>query len=84
MRGRNRDILRRGILELLAERGEDSSICPSEAARRAFPDDWRECMDDCREAARQLADEGRIEICRGGNPIAPEEIRGPIRLRRAR
>ena len=76
--------LRTAILDLLESRSPDTSICPSEAARKAFPDDWRDYMATCREAATALAREGKVEICQGGEPVDPGELRGPIRLRRRR
>lgn len=74
--------LRDAILDLLNKRGEGKSICPSEAARQAFPEGWRCRMAKCREIARDLAREGKIEICQRGEPVSPDQtLRGPIRLR---
>ncbi|MGL4400539.1 MAG: DUF3253 domain-containing protein, partial [Luteolibacter sp.] len=44
------------ILSLLAQRAPEVTICPSEAARLQFPDDWREHMEDTRRAARRLVE----------------------------
>lgn len=68
------------ILRLLEERGEGKTICPSEAVRRLYPDDWRDRMELCREAAAELADSGRIEIHQGGKTVDPRSHRGPTRL----
>ncbi len=70
------------ITELLTMRGPQSSICPSDAARRVFPDSFREHMEDARRAARRLAQAGRIIITQRGRPIAPADFRGPVRLAR--
>ena len=50
------------ITELLASRATDATICPSEAARRVAPDDWRPLMEPARAAARRLVAAGRIDI----------------------
>ena len=76
--------LERVVLELLAERAAGATICPSEAARRVRPDDWRPLMERTREAARRLVAEGKIEITQRGRVVDPSRARGPIRLRRVR
>lgn len=73
--------IERLILTLLEQRAVGASICPSEVARALTNDDWRAQMEAVRRAARRLQREGRIEITRGGRPLAPGTERGPIRLR---
>ncbi|MEM7543163.1 MAG: DUF3253 domain-containing protein [Pseudomonadota bacterium] len=86
-RRRNRPLdrcLEEAILQALAKRDRDTSICPSEAARLAADDceqPWRELMSPCRDAARRLAARGTIEILQGGHPIDAHLAKGPIRLR---
>jgi hypothetical protein len=70
------------IRELLAARGPSSSICPSDAARRVFPDTFREHMEDARRAARRLAHADEIVITQKGRPVDPTDFRGPVRLGR--
>lgn len=72
--------LERAILELTAARGAGKTICPSEAARRVRPADWRPLMDACRRVAARLADEGRIVATQRGEPVDPATAKGPIRL----
>lgn len=73
------------ILELLAARGPEKTICPSEAARTlAGDDDFRPYMEPVREAAARLAGEGRIEVTQKGEPAEIGEARGPIRLGQAK
>ena len=75
------ETLRAAILELLAARKPGATICPSEAARLAFPERWRECMEGVRDVARALAEEGMIEIRQRGKVVSPHgPLRGPIRL----
>lgn len=74
--------LEESILDLLDERDPGKTICPSEAARRTFPDSWRDEMDNTRAAAQNLTDENKIEICQKGEVVNPENLRGPIRLRK--
>jgi Protein of unknown function (DUF3253) len=73
--------LTRAILDLLSERAPEATICPSEAARAVAPDDWRPPMPGAREAAAELADQGRLEVLQGGNQVDPRQARGPVRLR---
>ena len=71
------------ILRQTAARGADHSICPSEVARALDPD-WRRLMAPVRRAAAALAASGQIDILRKGKPIAPQAMRGVIRLRQRR
>jgi Protein of unknown function (DUF3253) len=69
------------ILDLLAERAPDKTICPSEAARVLAGDgDFRPYMETVREAAGRLADAGRIEVTQKGERVDVATVRGPIRL----
>ena len=76
------------ILELLAQRGADKTICPSEAARAlANPDDpttWQPLMEPARAAARRLVATGKILITQSGHTVDPSTAKGPIRLRLVR
>jgi hypothetical protein len=73
------------ILELLAARGPEKTICPSEAARAlAGAGDFRPYMEPVRDAAAKLAGAGRIEVTQKGEPVKIDEVRGPIRLRETR
>jgi hypothetical protein len=73
------------ILALVAQRGPEKSICPTEAARAlaGHPADesWRRHLSPIRLAAARLATAGRIEILRKGKPVAPADARGVVRLR---
>ncbi|WP_353651024.1 DUF2256 and DUF3253 domain-containing protein [Nakamurella sp. A5-74] len=73
--------LERSILDLLAQRKHDATICPSEAARAVGGDAWRDLMEPSRQAARRLVAQGRIEIVQRGKVVDPSTARGPIRLR---
>lgn len=75
--------LERTILELLDERRGRGTICPSEAARRMAPEDWRPLLEPVRRAARRLVANGRLEILQGGRVVDPDTARGAIRLRLA-
>ncbi|WP_338703299.1 DUF3253 domain-containing protein [Streptomyces sp. Q6] len=80
--------LQQVVLDLLAQRDPSSSICPSDAARAAYEGDraegWRALMEPVRNAARQLALAGQVEITQGGRRVDPDTARGPIRIRRTR
>jgi hypothetical protein len=77
--------LEAAILELLAERGRDKTICPSEAAKQVggkdTRHDWETLMEPARAAARRLVAAGRIVITQKGNIVDPSTAKGPIRLR---
>jgi hypothetical protein len=72
------------IRELLSARSAESSICPSDVARAASPDNWRPLMEPVREAARHMVADGEVQITQGGEVVDPESVRGPIRIRWAR
>ncbi len=73
--------IERTIEGLLDARAEGRTICPSEAAR-ALDDDGRPLMDEVRERAFAMADDGRLEVTQGGEVVDGRAARGPIRLRR--
>jgi hypothetical protein len=77
--------LEAAILNLLAERGRDKTICPSEAAKlvggNATRHDWESLMEPARMAARRLVAAGRIVITQKGRVVDPSTAKGPIRLR---
>jgi hypothetical protein len=77
--------LEAAILELLAERGEGKTICPSEAAKRVGGTDarrdWEGLMQPTREAARRLVKAGRIVVMQNGRVVDAERAKGALRLR---
>jgi hypothetical protein len=87
------DRIRSALLQLLEERGPEKTACPSAVARKVADevrdsdksaDDeeeaWRELMPQVRAAARELAEEGRIEVTQGGQQVDIDEASGPVRL----
>lgn len=66
---------------MLEGRSRASSICPSDVAREAAPDDWRSLMEPVRRAARRLVERGEVEITQAGTVVDPSTARGPIRIR---
>ena len=71
------------ILDLLAQRADGATICPSEVARREGGDDWRDLMEPVRAAAARLVAAGRVEVTQGGQVIELGTATGPVRLRSA-
>lgn len=70
------------ILEILSERNEGITICPSEVARALEKHDWRDLMDRVRTVADDLREKKKIQITQRGKPIpSAVEAHGPIRLR---
>lgn len=68
------------IIELSTERGKDKTICPSEVARKLWPNDWRKYMEEIRKTAFALRDAGKITITQKGNKLIGNEAVGPIRI----
>ncbi len=73
--------LEQEILRLLAERGEDKTICPSEVARAADATNWRRLMEPVRSAAQSLVAEEKIVATQKGRAIDLRTAKGPVRLR---
>jgi hypothetical protein len=77
--------LEAAILELLAGRGRDKTICPSEAAKlvggKDSRRDWEGLMEPARAAARRLVAAGSIVIQQGGKIVDGATAKGPIRLK---
>jgi hypothetical protein len=79
--------LRAAVLDLLAQRDEGKTICPSDVARAVHGDadeGWRVLMDPVRSAAAELAADGVVEITQGGRLVDIGTARGPVRIGRAR
>lgn len=74
--------LRKAILQAVAERGANKTICPSEVARAVSfgGEAWRELMPEVRAEAHRLQADGLIDVTQKGEPVDPLSARGPIRL----
>lgn len=71
------------IMSLVRERGNEKTICPSEAARKLVgsdPDRWGAMMPHVRKTALSLAREGRVVIYRKGKAITPDDLKGVYRI----
>lgn len=68
------------ILELVDERGEEKTVCPSEVARAKRDENWQQLMGEIRVRAIKLADAGQIAIYRKGKPADPHDFKGVYRL----
>ncbi|RYF26219.1 MAG: DUF3253 domain-containing protein [Flavobacteriales bacterium] len=66
---------------MATERGSEKTICPSEVARKLFPNDWRKHMEDVRSAAFLLQKEGLVAVSQKGKLVVSDEVKGPIRIR---
>ena len=77
--------LEAAILELLAERGRDKTICPSEAAKlvggKDERKDWEGLMEPARAAARRLVAAGKIVVTQKGVMVDASTAKGAIRLK---
>ena len=69
------------IVALLRHRRSHGTICPSEVARKLAPKEWKTLMRPVREAAAQMALEGRVIATQKGKEVNALSARGPIRLK---
>ena len=80
--------------DFLKKREPPKTFCPSEVARALTADElrqagyeeWREAMDDIRRLAWELRDQDVCEITQKGEvvgqDVGPNDVKGPIRVRR--
>lgn len=73
--------MRSVLLDLTRRRGPAKTVCPSEAARSLAPDGWRDLMEDVRQEACRLADDGLVDITQQGRAVDGRTARGPVRVR---
>lgn len=74
-------LIRETIVLLATARGITKTICPSEVARKLWPDDWRDHMTKVRDAAFELRDNETVHITQKGKVISGNNVAGPIRIR---
>ena len=72
--------LKRLTIELATKRGPEKTICPSEVARTASPQQWANLMPAVRAAAMELVEEGRLRVLQKGREVDISTVKGPIRL----
>ncbi len=68
------------ILHLATLRGRHKTICPSEAARALWPEDWRPHMEEVRAEAFRLRDAVLVRILQRGEEVTNNQPTGPIRI----
>ena len=69
------------LLQLLRDRGQDKTICPSEVARSLSADNWRSLMPQVRAVGVTLAQAGVIVVTQKGQIVEPQMAKGAIRYR---
>lgn len=69
------------ILSVATQRGREKSTCPSEIARKLFPDDWRNHMKNVVDVAIDLHNQGKVMITQKGITIDVNHIKGPVRIK---
>ncbi len=74
-------ILRCAILDAAEQRSAAGTICPSEVARSLWPEDWRDHMEEVRQAAAELCSAELLQATQGGVPVQIADAVGPIRLK---
>ncbi|WP_295773279.1 DUF3253 domain-containing protein [uncultured Mucilaginibacter sp.] len=75
------NIISNTVLAMATERGADKTICPSEVARALYNTHWRKHMEEVRQAAIVLHQQGRVSITQKGKPVDVNHIKGPIRIK---
>jgi hypothetical protein len=73
--------MRSVLLDLVRRRGANKTVCPSEVARVLAPVGWRDLMEDVRQEAYRLADDGLVDITQQGRVVDGRAAHGPIRVR---
>ena len=70
-------------LKFAQQRGLGATYCPSEVARRIFPENWRNYMDTVRKVADDLVNKEVLVTLQKGEIIEniPSQAKGPIRLK---
>jgi hypothetical protein len=71
------------IAAMVAERGADKTVCPSEVARAIAGSDetkWRLLMHPIRTEAVKMAKAGAVTIRRKGRVVDPDAFKGIYRL----
>jgi hypothetical protein len=66
---------------MATDRGSDKTICPSEVARAMFDTGWRSHMEEVRQAAIALQQDGKVSITQKGALVDVDHIKGPIRIK---
>ncbi len=74
------NVITKAILEKAAERGPAKTTCPSEIVRAVFPCDWRNHMQEIRDAAYELQKTRKVNILQKGKPVTSRPVKGPIRI----
>ncbi len=72
--------LETAIMELLASRPRNATICPNDAAKLVVGEEWDRFVKPARAAARRLSVEGRVVITQDGRRIDPSTAKGPFRI----
>lgn len=78
------ETLRATLLDLLAQRGPNKTICPSEVARALNPEDWHGLMPAVRAIGVELVAEGQIVVRQNRQVVDPKIAKGPIRYGQAK
>ncbi|MTJ83077.1 MAG: DUF3253 domain-containing protein [Telmatospirillum sp.] len=77
-------------LFLLTALADGTSKAPQELARAFYaqrakagdpPDAWRRYLTAMRQQAMSLARSGDLEFLRKGKPVAPDDVKGVVRIR---
>ncbi len=71
------------LLKFALERGLEKTFCPSEIARKLFPKNWQDKMEEIRNIADNLVLENKLLVMQKGEikDKLPSKLKGPIRLR---
>ena len=80
--GDQRARLAAAMRALLRHRRPEATICPSDAARVAGGESWRDLMDTARDVAAELARAGTVAVRRHGADVDMASAAGPVRLAR--
>ena len=72
--------LETAIMDLLAQRPRNATICPNDAAELVCGADWERAVEPARAAARRLSVEGHVVVTKDGRRVDPSTAKGPFRI----
>lgn len=70
------------LVQMARSRADGRTFCPSDAARRLDPADWRPLLPEVRRIAARLQRDGLIAVTQKGRAVDAMSASGPIRLGR--
>lgn len=75
------ELVQATMLTMCVDAGLGDSVRPEKIAQELYPEDWQSLLKRIRLMAKQMAQQGWLEILRKGKVVDPEDFKGIITLR---